>query len=254
MCREAWVPTDQVRGLTAHGPSPATNDRVNHLSGSEYYFDAAAAASAISMEEPSDAPRREPSCVAPSRFARIDQFELYGGRAKNSDHDRLLRAALDAVVMRRVGDSSDKAPGRHGNGGVRVEIGAAVHPPCARQHNTQPIGRVAVRCAHKARVPFHQHDIFAGLVQPTEKRCHFGAVRRPGGPRCPSDLVGQSYLGFRGVDRLRATGGQAERQGGEEWSKQQTAAGRAQAEIKRKYEILSHFRVLPHLSRTLTTF
>jgi hypothetical protein len=27
-CRSPWVPTDQVRGLKAHGSSPATNEKV----------------------------------------------------------------------------------------------------------------------------------------------------------------------------------------------------------------------------------
>jgi hypothetical protein len=27
-CRDPWVPTDQVRGLKAHGSSPATNEKV----------------------------------------------------------------------------------------------------------------------------------------------------------------------------------------------------------------------------------
>src|SRR5207244_7026073 len=97
----------------------------------------------------------EASCVAPCRLAGVDQFELDRGHAKNSDHDRLLRALLDAVVMRCAGDPPDEAPGRYRNGGVRVETGAAVHPPRARQHKAEPIGRVAVRGAHIARIPPH---------------------------------------------------------------------------------------------------
>src|SRR5207237_750655 len=74
---------------------------------------------------------RAASCVAPCRLAGVDQFELDRGHAKNSDHDRLLRGFLDAVVVRRMGDPSDEAPGGHGNGDVRIETGAAVHPPRA---------------------------------------------------------------------------------------------------------------------------
>jgi hypothetical protein len=31
-----WMPTDQVRGLKAHWSSPAVNEKVNRLSGSEH--------------------------------------------------------------------------------------------------------------------------------------------------------------------------------------------------------------------------
>src|ERR1700730_18783855 len=124
---------------------------VNRALAVRSHADAAQAERSIFTESLADDASPSELRVAPCRLARVDQFELDWGHTKNPDHDRLLRAFLDAVVMRCVGDPSDKAPGRYRNGGVRVEIRAAVHPPRARQHKTERIGRVRVRRAHKAR-------------------------------------------------------------------------------------------------------
>ena len=89
-----------------------------------------------SNEEPSrsSAASGTLSPAAPAWLARFDQFQIDRGEPKNPDHRRLRRALLDTVIMRRVGNSPDKSPGRRRNSMVRIEIGPAVHPPRTGQH------------------------------------------------------------------------------------------------------------------------
>ena len=54
-----------------------------------------------------------------------------GAWPNDADDGRLLPAALDPVVMRRVRDASDEAAGRHRNGGRGLERFARIHPPGA---------------------------------------------------------------------------------------------------------------------------
>src|SRR4029077_7599475 len=153
-----------------------------------------------------------PSHLTPAWLARVDQFQLDRRNAENPDYRRFIGVFSDTVVMRCAGNAPDKAAGRYGNRTIGVEIGAAVHPPCARQNQTQPVGCVAVRCAHIARVPLHQHGTLPRVIQTAEKRRHITTSRTPDGLHSPFDCIRQGYLGFGGIDGLRSTGGQAERQ------------------------------------------
>ena len=107
------------------------------------------------------------SHAAPAWLARFDQFQIDRGEPKNPDHRRLRRALLDTVIMRLVGDSPDKPPGRRRNSVVRIEIGPAVHPPRTGQHQTPPIGCIAVRrAAHVAGYHFIKTTYGPGLSSP----------------------------------------------------------------------------------------
>src|SRR5882757_5723604 len=85
---------------------------------------------------------------APARLRGVDQLVVDRTDAADRDDGGFAVAAYHAVVMRRSGDAVDVAAGRGGHAGRRVEIGAAVAPPGARDDHAEPVGRVGVRRAH----------------------------------------------------------------------------------------------------------
>src|SRR5215469_17063079 len=88
------------------------------------------------------------SHAAPSRLARIDEFEVHRSDAENADDGGLLCGRLDAVVMRRVCDAPNEASCGDRHRMLGIEVGAAVDPPSAGKHQRQSIGRIAMRRAH----------------------------------------------------------------------------------------------------------
>src|SRR6202020_2223191 len=82
------------------------------------------------------------SDLAPARPAWNDQFKLDRRNSKQSDHGRFLRVSLYAVVVRGAGDAVHEAPRGYRNGIVRIERRAAIHPPCARQNQREPVGGI----------------------------------------------------------------------------------------------------------------
>jgi hypothetical protein len=72
-------------------------------------------------------------------LAWIDQFKLDRRNSKQSDHGRFLRISLYAVVVRGAGDAVHEAARGYGNGIVRIEPRVAIHPPCVRQNQREPV-------------------------------------------------------------------------------------------------------------------
>lgn len=98
-----------------------------------------------------------------------------------------------------------------------IERRAAIHPPCARQNQREPVGGIRMRSTHIAGIPSHQHEIGARGVQAAIERRHLPAMWRPTAPIAPFDLIRQGNRRLGWIDsassRLRAP--QSERQGGE---------------------------------------
>ncbi len=106
--------------------------------------------------------------------------------------------ANNPVVMRRSGDPANEAAGRHRDTSGGIEIGAAVAPPCARDDNAEPIGRVAVRRAHEAWPPAHQSIVEARLVDVPGQRAVIDAGLGEGGIRLPLQIAGGRMMVARG--------------------------------------------------------
>src|ERR1700722_16537747 len=110
------------------------------------------------------------SDLAPARPAWIDKFKLDRRNSKQGDHRWFLRISLYAVVVRGAGDAVHEATRGYRNGIVRIEACAAIHPPCARQNQREPVGGIRMRSAHIAGIPSHQYEIGAGAVQAAIER------------------------------------------------------------------------------------
>src|ERR1700679_377114 len=102
--------------------------------------------------------------------------------------------------MRCVGDASDESSGGDRDRAVWIKISAAVHPPCARQDQREPIRHIGVRRAHVAGIPFHQNEIGPGLVQASIEDRHLTAVRWGTAPGGPLDSIVKSYLSLRRIN------------------------------------------------------
>src|SRR6476620_5196120 len=101
----------------------------------------------------------------PSRLARIRQLKLDGRDSEKTNDGRLVRVLLYPVIMRGPRDAPDESPRGNRNRAVRIEVGAAVHPPRAGKNEREAIRRVGMRGAHVAWAPLHQHEIGSGPVQ-----------------------------------------------------------------------------------------
>lgn len=95
------------------------------------------------------------SDLAPAWPAWIDQFKLDRRNSKQGDHGRFLRIPLYPVVVRGAGDAAHEAARGHRDGIVRIEVRPAIHAPCARQNQREPVGGIRMRSAHVAGIPSH---------------------------------------------------------------------------------------------------
>ena len=84
------------------------------------------------------------SKLAPTGFTGIDEREFDRRDPKQRDDRRCVRIVFHAIVMRRPRDAPDESAGRHRNRVVRIKVGAAVHPPRARENKREAIGGVGV--------------------------------------------------------------------------------------------------------------
>ena len=57
--------------------------------------------------------------------------------------------------------------GRHRYCQIGREVGTTVDPPRTGEHHLNEIGRIAVRCAKPAGIPFHQNQIGTWLIKIT---------------------------------------------------------------------------------------
>src|SRR5580692_656818 len=173
---------------------------------------------------------------APGWQVRVDELKSDRANAEQRNDRGLLGAGDYAIVVRRPGDAPEKGSGRDRHGVSGIEGGAAIDPPDARDDDGQAIRGVSMRRAHKARIPLHENDIGASLVQAAVERRHLGAVwRKSGQPRRPLDRVRKSDLSFSGIDRLGVRGRDKKgRKGAEERRQNEAPAGRDKVRARRR--------------------
>jgi hypothetical protein len=80
--------------------------------------------------------------LAPARLGRVHQLELDGCDSEKTIDGRLVCLLLDPVVVRGPRYAPDGSSRGNWNRVVRIEVGAAVHPPRARQNQREASGCV----------------------------------------------------------------------------------------------------------------
>jgi hypothetical protein len=133
----------------------------------------------------------------------IIQCEVHGTNATDSNHGRLTMAADNAIIVRRSGHAVDEAACADGNAGGGIEIRAAVAPPCARDHNTEAISGVMMRCTHETRPPAHKRIIQAWMGRITSQETIVDTRFRKSGVGRPLQLARLADDCLRGIERCR---------------------------------------------------
>src|SRR5271166_772629 len=149
--------------------------------------------------------------LAPSRSRRIRQVIMDRPCARDRYDRWLVDALLDPVIMRRPRDPAHERAGRRGYGGVRREVFAARHIPCAGQHHAEPVCLIPVRRAHVAGMPADQDEILPGRIDRSEHRGRFRHARREIVERLPRNFLRPLDDGHGWVDAGRAARANAER-------------------------------------------
>jgi hypothetical protein len=71
--------------------------------------------------------------------------------------------------MNAAGLVEDVAAGLHGDRAIGIVLRASAEPPCAFEHDEEPIGRVEVRAAHVAGQPTQLNHVRPGLRRIAEQ-------------------------------------------------------------------------------------
>src|ERR1700758_3833728 len=101
---------------------------------------------------------------APSWLLGIRELDVHRSNAEDGDDHRLFSLGRHAVVVPGACMAQDKSASPNRYSLHRREVLSAVDPPRSGHDHADAVSPVVVRRAEPARVPPHQHQVWAGLV------------------------------------------------------------------------------------------